>query len=116
MDLEKKQIDFGHFMAVDIRCGTVTRAYPNAEARKPAYVLHIDFGEEIGELKSSAQICDHYQAESLLNTQVLAVVNFPPRQIARTVSQCLVLGVVEESGAVVLVRPDQVVSNGLRLA
>ena len=103
------------FERVELRVGTVRTAAPNLHARKPAYVLTIDFGAERGILKSSAQITDHYAAETLVGTQVVAVVNFPPKQIAKTISECLVVGALD-SGGVVLLRPDQSVPDGTRIA
>lgn len=100
------------FHAADIRIGTLLHAERNETAIKTAFVLHIDFGEELGVLKSSAQITAHYTAESLIGRQVAAVVNFPPRQIGKMRSQCLVLGAVESGGGVVLLAPDRPVANG----
>lgn len=108
-------ITYADFEAVDIRVGTVTRAEPYPEARKPAIKLWVDFGGEIGEKRSSAQITKHYTPEGLIGKQVLAVVNFPPRQIGKVMSEVLVLGMPDDTGEVVLVRPDLPVSNGGKL-
>ncbi len=105
---------FDDFMKLDIRVGTITDARVFEKARKPAYQLKVDFGEEIGVKRSSAQITDYYSPEDLIGKQVLAVVNFPPRQIADFMSEVLVLGTYSEGG-VVLIRPDRPVSNGDRL-
>ena len=105
---------FDDFMKLDIRVGTIMEARVFAKARKPAYQLVVDFGEEIGTKKSSAQITQHYTPEELIGKQVLAVVNFPPRQIADFMSEVLVLGTYSEGG-VVLIRPDKDVQNGDRL-
>ena len=105
---------FDDFMKLDIRVGTVTEAKVFEKARKPAYQLKVDFGAEIGEKKSSAQITQHYQPEDLIGKQVLAVVNFPPRQIADFMSEVLVLGTYSEGG-VVLITPDKAVKNGDKL-
>ncbi len=105
---------FDDFMKLDIRVGTITDARVFEKARKPAYQLIVDFGEEIGVRKSSAQITDHYTPEDLVGKQVLAVVNFPPRQIADFMSEVLVLGTYSEGG-VVLVIPDKAVQNGDKL-
>lgn len=108
-------ISFDDFLKVDVRVGTVLRAEPYPEARKPAIKLWIDFGDEIGEKKTSAQITTHYAPERLIGKQVLAVVNFPPRQIGKFMSEVLVLGMPDENGEVVLVGPDQAVPVGGRL-
>ncbi|MFN3662027.1 tRNA-binding protein [Yoonia sp.] len=109
------EISFYDFLKVDVRVGTVTRAEPFPEARKPAIKLWIDFGDEIGEKKTSAQITVHYAPDRLVGKQVLAVVNFPPRQIGKFMSEVLVLGMPDADGAVVLVGPDQDVPLGGRL-
>lgn len=109
------EIGFDDFLKVDIRVGTVTRAEPYPEARKPAFKLWIDFGGEVGERKSSAQITRHYDPETLIGKQVMAVVNFPPRQIGRFMSEVLVLGLPDSSGDVVLIGPDRPVPDGGRM-
>jgi tRNA-binding protein len=109
------QISFDDFLKIDIRVGRITRAEPYPEARKPAYKLWLDFGEDIGEKRSSAQITLHYQPEELVGRQVLAVVNFPPRQIGKVMSEVLVLGVPDADGEVVLIGPGQEVPLGGRL-
>ena len=103
------------FQKVDIRVGRIVAAEPLPQARKPAYRLRVDFGPRIGEKRSSAQITAHYTAESLVGRQVLAVVNFPPRQIGKTLSEVLVLGVPDGDGEVVLIGPDRDVPLGGRL-
>jgi tRNA-binding protein len=109
------QISYADFEAIDIRVGTVVGASPFPEAMKPAIKLTIDFGDEIGVKKSSAQLTVHYKPDQLLGRQVCAVVNFPPRQIGPFVSEVLVLGMPDEDGAVVVVRPDLRVPNGGKL-
>jgi tRNA-binding protein len=108
-------ITFDDFLKVDVRVGIVTRAEPYPEARKPAIKLWIDFGGEIGERKSSAQITRHYAPETLIGQKVLAVVNFPPRQIGKFLSEVLVLGLPDENGDIVLIRPERDVPVGGRL-
>jgi tRNA-binding protein len=108
-------IGFEDFLAVDIRVGTVVAAEPFPEVRKPALKLVIDFGAVIGRKKSSAQITEHYTAEAPLSSQVAAVVNFPPRQIGKFMSEVLTLGFADSAGAVVLFQPDHPVPNGSRL-
>ena len=109
------QITFDQFLAVDIRIGTVVSAEPFPQARKPALKLVIDFGPAIGKKKSSAQITRHYSPEGIVGRQVAAVVNFPPRQIGKFMSEVLTLGFADENGEVVLFRPDHPVPNGSRL-
>ncbi len=108
-------LSFDDFLKVDIRVGTVTRAEPYPEARQPAGKLWVDFGPELGERKSSAQITVHYQPAELIGRQVLAVVNFPPRQIGKFMSEILVLGVPDEDGEVVLIGPGHKVPDGGRM-
>jgi len=109
------EITFDDFLKVDIRVGYVSRAEHYPEARKPAIKLWVDFGSELGEKKSSAQITKHYQPDELIGKRVMAVVNFPPRQIGKFMSEVLVLGVPDESGEVVLLCPDKEVPIGGRL-
>jgi len=103
------------FERVELRVGTVVEVAPFPEARKPAYRLKVDFGPEIGERKSSAQITDAYGPDELVGRQVVAVVNFPPKQIGPFMSECLVTGFYREDGAVILAVPDQSVPNGAKL-
>ena len=109
------EILFDDFMAVDVRVGEIIRAEPFPEARKPAYKLWVNFGDKIGEKKSSAQITVHYSLSELVGKRVMAVVNFPPRQIGPVKSEVLVLGIPDENGAVVLITPDKDVPLGVRL-
>lgn len=108
-------ITYDDFQKVDIRLGRITRAEPFPEARKPAIKLWVDFGEGIGEKRSSAQITAHYTPDGLIGRQVLAVVNFPPRQIGKVLSEVLVLGVPDAGGDVVLIGPGHDVPLGGRL-
>ncbi len=108
-------ISFDDFLKVDIRVGEIVRAEPFPEARKPAFKLWVDFGSELGEKKSSAQITKHYTVEELPGRKVMAVVNFPPRQIGPVMSEVLVLGVPDDEGEVVLLVPDKDVPLGGRL-
>lgn len=109
------EITFDDFLKVDIRVGRVTRAEPYPEARKPAIKLWVDFGAEIGEKRSSAQITKHYDPETLPGTLVMGVVNFPPRQIGKFMSEVLIIGVPDADGEVVLMKPDRDVPVGGRL-
>ena len=108
-------VSFDDFMKIDIRVGRVIRAEPYPEARKPAIKMWVDFGDEIGERKTPAQVTVHYTPEDLIGRQVMAVVNFPTRQIGKFMSEVLVLGMPDENGEVVLVGPDHTVPIGGRL-
>lgn len=108
-------ITYDDFAKVDIRLGRITRAEPYPEARKPAIKLWVDFGPQIGEKRSSAQLTRHYTPDGLVGRQVLAVVNFPPRQIGKVMSEVLVLGVPDADGEVVLVDPDFAAPEGGKL-
>jgi tRNA-binding protein len=110
-----EQIAFEDFMKVDVRVGTIIAVDEFPEARNPAYKLRVDFGDDIGVRKSSAQVTIHYSMEELVGRQVVAVVNFPPRQIGKFMSEILVLGVPDDKGEVVLLQPDHKVPNGGRL-
>lgn len=109
------EISFDDFLKVDIRVGKVLRAETYPEARKPAIKMWIDFGDEIGERRTSAQITAHYDPATLVGKQVMAVVNFPPRQIGKFMSEVLVLGLPDEKGEIVLIGPDDEVPVGGRM-
>jgi len=108
-------ITFDDFLKVDIRVGTVVRAEPYPEARQPAFKLWVDLGTEIGERKTSAQITRHYDLDSIVGKQVVAVINFPPKQIGKFMSEVLVLGIPDEDGEVVLLAPNRKVPDGGRM-
>jgi tRNA-binding protein len=108
-------ITYDDFTKVDIRVGTILEVLPYPEARRPAFKLVVDFGPEVGIKRSSAQVTAHYTPETLRGRQVAAVVNFPPKQIGKFMSEVLVLGFPDPSGAVVLIAPDKPVANGGRL-
>lgn len=110
-----KQIIWNDFEQVELRVGTIVEVYDFPKARKPAYILHVDFGSELGIRKSSAQITVHYTKESLLGKQVIGVVNFPPKQIGPIQSECLITGFYREDGSVILAVPDQLMANGSKL-
>lgn len=112
--MQKETTNYDQFLSLDIRVGTILEAHPFPEAKKPAYQLTINFGD-IGIKKSSAQITQLYNPESLKGQQILAVVNFPSKQIGKFNSECLVLGIVGESQEVVLLQPERSVKNGLRV-
>ena len=108
-------LTWAEFEKVEMRVGTILDANDFPEARKPAYQLTIDFGAEIGILKTSAQITKRYQKENLVQRQIIAVVNFPKKQIGKFMSECLVLGAMGEEGDVILLAPDFKIENGLRI-
>ena len=108
-------ISWSDFEKIDIRIGTVIAVNDFPKARNPAYQLTIDFGSTIGIKRSSAQITVHYPKETLLNRQVIAVTNFPPRQIANFISECLVLGIYDENNDVILLQPERSVKNGQKI-
>ena len=108
-------LTWNEFQKVELRVGSIVAVDEFPEARKPAWKLTVDFGPEIGVRRSSAQITDHYNEQELLEKQVLAVINFPPKQIGPFMSECLVTGLIQDDGSVVLAVPDKPVVNGLRL-
>jgi len=108
-------INWSDFEKIDMRVGTIIEVKDFPQARKPAFKLHIDFGDQIGIRKSSAQITVHYKKEDLLHKKVIAVVNFPPKQIGTFISECLVLGVYDHHDDVVLIQPDKDVNNGCKI-
>ena len=112
----KEEISFNDYEKVDIRIGTVVNLSKNEKARKPSLVLEVDFGEEIGIKKSSAQITHYYNSENLVGKQVIGICNFPKKNIAGVYSEVLILGAIEKDGKVVLVHPSQKVENGLEIA
>lgn len=116
MTIRKPEVSWDVFNKLDLRVGTVERAESFPQAKRPAIKLWLNFGPEVGVLKTSAQITDHYQPEALLGRQLVAVVNFPPKQIANFMSECLVVGALEPSGAVVLLGVDRPVDSGLQIA
>ena len=112
----KEEISFNDYDKVDIRIGTVVNLSVNEKARKPSLILEVDFGDEIGIKKSSAQITDYYNNENLVGKQVIGICNFPKKNIAGVFSEILILGAIEKDGKVVLVHPSQKVENGLEIA
>ncbi len=111
--MKENDLKWEEFSKVDMRIGTITSAEVFENAKKPAYKLLVDFGQ-LGIRKSSAQITDHYNPDDLIGKQIIAVVNFPPKQIATMISDCLVLGIYGESG-VILLAPERAVENGLKI-
>lgn len=111
----KMTIEWNDFLKIDIRVGTLVDVKEFPKARKPAFKLTIDFGEEIGIKQSSAQITEFYNVKDLVNKQIVAVINFPPRQIADFFSDCLVLGIYDENNNVILLQPERSVKNGLKI-
>ncbi len=110
-----RDLNWSDFEKIDMRCGTIVEANEFPKARKPAYQLLLDFGPVLGLRRSSAQITVHYKKEDLVGRQVIAVINFPPKQIAGFMSECLVLGIYDENNDVVLLAPGKPVKNGLRI-
>ncbi len=108
-------ISWNDFEKIDIRCGTIIEVKDFPKARKPSYQFQIDFGAELGIKRSSAQVTHHYTKEELHNKQVIAVINFPPKQIADFFSECLVLGIYDENNDVILLQPERAVKNGQRI-
>jgi tRNA-binding protein len=108
-------ISWSDFEKIDIRVGTILAVEDFPEARKPAYKLHIDFGETVGQKRSSAQVTTLYDKDELTGRQVIAVINFPPKKIANFTSECLVLGIYDENNDVILLRPERPVKNGQKI-
>lgn len=114
-DSREETIEFSDFMKVEVRVGTIVDVQEFPEARRPAFKLFVDFGAEIGQRKTSAQVTQNYTREELIGRQVAAVVNFPPKQVGKFMSEILVLGFPDENGNVTLISPDKAVPNGGRL-
>jgi len=110
-----EQISWQDFQKIELRAGTIVKAENFPKARKPAYILHVDFGDGFGIKKSSAQITNHYSKDDLIGKQVLAVINFPAKQIGPIMSECLVTGFYDEDGEVILAVPDKPVKDGAKL-
>ncbi len=108
-------ISWSDFQKIEFRLGTITKVEDFPQARNPAYILHVDFGDDLGIRKSSAQITDNYRKEELIGKQVMAVINFPPKQIGPIMSECLVAGFYQQDGSVILAVPDRPLSNGAKL-